>query len=74
MKKIMCLLALAGLIVGCAGTGNNTGGTSDQTEMTSGAYSSGPATEVPPDFYSPATANIYNNPATTPNIINKNSP
>ncbi|HLX69944.1 MAG TPA: hypothetical protein VKV04_09990 [Verrucomicrobiae bacterium] len=35
MKKLMCLLAVAALMVGCA-SDHNAGGTSDQTEMSSG--------------------------------------
>jgi hypothetical protein len=39
MKKLMIVLALAGLVAGCA---QERGGTSDQTEMNSGSYSSAP--------------------------------
>jgi hypothetical protein len=46
MKKVMCLLALAGLIVGCAHE-RNVGGTSDQTEISNGAdYSSTPTPNI----------------------------
>ncbi len=39
MKKLMIVLALAGLVVGCAA---ERGGTSDESQMNSGSYSSAP--------------------------------
>jgi hypothetical protein len=38
MKKLMLVMAMAGLVAGCA-SNKDTGGTSDQTEMNSGASS-----------------------------------
>jgi hypothetical protein len=43
MKKLMMVLAVAGLMVGCA-KDQGTGGTYDQNQMNNGSSSSAPAT------------------------------
>ena len=63
MKKLMALIAAAGLVVvGCAHKEKNMGGSSDQSVSTSGSSSSNPPKNYTYDTNSGNLNNPVNNP------------